>query len=318
MLPDMADVLTEWEIPVKLKTVTRQTVDFVDADVVVVADIKAVVQVAQKERLNTDAIDWSLRYLQIHSKEQLTVGQFIEFEGEDYKIIDDGDYQLYGFSDVVAEQTKRPLIEPAPAPTCTITLTGDGLDALGLEPMSVTGQTVSATGDGSSNFAMWTGASGVPVNWAGVRVIEVGGLAMTGSAGQAILQFVRASDLDAVAVSWRQNDSDWLVNDSTGVISLPGTISDSFAIGIDGATGDVTVFQNGSPVVTSSTPADSGTFAGLAGMFSGDSAIITNLVTGLGNGDTYSAEIITQADKYTQTYPAGTLDWCGNEIKATP
>lgn len=114
MLPDMADVLTEWEIPVKLKTVTRQTVDFVDADVIVVSDILAVVQVAQKERLNTDAIDWSLRYLQVHCRQQLSAGQFIEFEGEDYKIIEDGNYQLYGFSDVVAEQTKRPLLAVTP------------------------------------------------------------------------------------------------------------------------------------------------------------------------------------------------------------
>lgn len=110
MLPDMSDVLTEWEIDVTLKTVQRYTVDFEDSDAVIVQDIKAVVQVAQKERLNTDAIDWSLRYLQIHSKEPLSVGQFIEFQGEDYKVIDDGNYQLYGFSDVVAEQTKRPLI----------------------------------------------------------------------------------------------------------------------------------------------------------------------------------------------------------------
>lgn len=114
MLPDMSDVLIEWEIPVSLKTVTRQTVDFVDADVISVETILAVVQPAQKERLNTDAIDWSLRYMQIHSRRQLSAGQFVEVDGQDYKIIEDGNYQLYGFSDVVAEQTKRPLLVATP------------------------------------------------------------------------------------------------------------------------------------------------------------------------------------------------------------
>jgi hypothetical protein len=110
MLPDMSDVLTEWEIFVKLKTVATFTVEFVDESAIYVADAVAVVQPAQKERLNADAIDWSLRYLQVHCRQQLNAGQFIEFEGEDYKIIEDGNYQLYGFSDVVAEQTKRPIL----------------------------------------------------------------------------------------------------------------------------------------------------------------------------------------------------------------
>lgn len=110
MLPDVSEALIEWEVPVKIKTVTRQTVDFEPADVVTASDAMAVVQVAQKERLNTDAIDWSLRYIQVHARFQIDAGQFIEWQGEDYKVIEDGDYMLYGFSDVVAEQTKRPLL----------------------------------------------------------------------------------------------------------------------------------------------------------------------------------------------------------------
>lgn len=111
MLPDMSDTLSEWSRTYLLKTVTRATVDFVEVDTVVVGTVSAVVQVADKNRLNVDRIDWSLRYLLVHTSDPLTVGQYIEYQGGDYKIIDGGDFQDYGFSELVAEQTKRTLLE---------------------------------------------------------------------------------------------------------------------------------------------------------------------------------------------------------------
>lgn len=114
MLPDMADTLDEWSMPYTIKTVTRTTVDFVEADIVAGRTVACVVQPAQKEKLNPDQIDWSLKYLQVHAAAQLNAGEFIEFQGADYKFIEDGDYQLYGFSEVIAEQTKRPPLEVTP------------------------------------------------------------------------------------------------------------------------------------------------------------------------------------------------------------
>ncbi len=114
MLPDMAETLEEWQAPYPLKTVTRQTVDFVEDDVVTSREIQAAIQPAQKARLTAADIDWSLRYLQIHSPDEIAMGEFLEFQGEDYKIIDNGDFQLYGFTDAVGEQTKRPLLVVTP------------------------------------------------------------------------------------------------------------------------------------------------------------------------------------------------------------
>lgn len=110
MLPDMSDVLTEWEIPVLLKTVQQITVDLRPADVVTVEPILAVCQPAQKERINPDIIDWSKAYIQVHTKRELFTNQVIEFNGEDYRITEDGNYALYGYSEVIAEQTKKPLL----------------------------------------------------------------------------------------------------------------------------------------------------------------------------------------------------------------
>lgn len=114
MLPDMSDTLEEWALPYTVKTVTRTTVNFEPVDVVAGRTVDAVVQPAQMETLNKDQIDWSKKYLQIHSAAPIAMGEFLEYEGEDYRIIDNGNYQLYGFTEAVGEQTKKALLEVTP------------------------------------------------------------------------------------------------------------------------------------------------------------------------------------------------------------
>lgn len=110
MLPDMSDTLDEWAVPVKVKTVTRITSNFAPVDTVTQRTINAVVQVAQKNSLKSDQIDWSLRYLTVHTISMLENGEFVEYNGEDYKVIDNGDWSAYGFTEALVEQTKKPLL----------------------------------------------------------------------------------------------------------------------------------------------------------------------------------------------------------------
>lgn len=114
MLPNMSSTLAGWSAPYTIKTVVNTTVDFENILVVTQRTIQAVVQPAQKDKLNTEQIDWSKRYIQIHTNTQLAKGEYIVYDGEDYKIIEDGDYELYGFCEVIAEQTKLPLIVSTP------------------------------------------------------------------------------------------------------------------------------------------------------------------------------------------------------------
>lgn len=106
MLPDMSDVLTEWSQSVTLRTITKSTVDFELVEDIVDQPLQAVIQVADKEKLNIAEVDWSLRYIQAHSKVELFVGQAIVYNGDEYKIITDANYSDYGFSDVFAEEMK--------------------------------------------------------------------------------------------------------------------------------------------------------------------------------------------------------------------
>lgn len=115
MLPDMSDVLTEWLQPVKLKTVTETTVDFVPVRTVVAANIFAVVQPADPEKLQVDQIDFSLEYIQIHSVTPMAIGQYIEWDGRDFKLVPfRKGYGQYGYVEVVGEETKLPLLVATP------------------------------------------------------------------------------------------------------------------------------------------------------------------------------------------------------------
>jgi hypothetical protein len=107
---DMSEVLTCFLQPVTLKTVTVTSVDFVDTTTVTTQSIQAVVQPADKDKLNADNIDWSLEYQTIHSKSQLLEGQYAEYAGKDFKIISVMPYGDYGYFEAVGEETKRDLL----------------------------------------------------------------------------------------------------------------------------------------------------------------------------------------------------------------
>lgn len=114
MILDMSDVLTEWERPTTIKTVTKTTVDFQPIEVVTGRVQNCVVQVAQKEKLNPDTIDWSLEYILVHSKERILIDELIEHAGKDFIVIENGPWRGYGFYEVVAVETKRPLVKITP------------------------------------------------------------------------------------------------------------------------------------------------------------------------------------------------------------
>ena len=110
MLPNMSRTLRRWARSVTVKTISKTTVDFVSVDTASSRTQKCVVQVADKERLNSTTIDWSLEYLTIHSKDAIAIGELVEFNGADYKVISRGAWSDYGYTEVLAEETKRPLL----------------------------------------------------------------------------------------------------------------------------------------------------------------------------------------------------------------
>lgn len=111
MLPNMQNVVSRWAETRRVKTVTKETVDFEPVNTVAGRDVDATIQVADKSKLNPDTVDWSLNYILIHAMEQIDQGEFIEYLGEDYKIIERGNWLPYGYMETVGESTNKPMLQ---------------------------------------------------------------------------------------------------------------------------------------------------------------------------------------------------------------
>ena len=106
MLPNMAGVLDEFSRPVSLGTVTQSVVGFRPVDTESVSTIQAVVQPANKNKINPAIIDWSLDYKTMHSKIAVKVGDFFTENGVKYKAAEDGNYSSYDYYETLFEQVK--------------------------------------------------------------------------------------------------------------------------------------------------------------------------------------------------------------------
>jgi hypothetical protein len=111
MLPNVSSALLGWTQPVLVKTVTTTTVDFVETEVVTGKTVQAVVQPTKKTTLNADTLDWSQPHITLHSQTLLSLGQLVERNGADYKVVEVTDY---GYCEAVCEATRRPVVEVTP------------------------------------------------------------------------------------------------------------------------------------------------------------------------------------------------------------
>ena len=107
---DVSDALLDWEQPTVIKTVTESTVNFQPVFTVVQRSQLCVIQVAEKEKINPGTIDWSLEYIMVHSRQGIEIDELIVHDGRDYKVTDRGPWRGYGYTEVVAAETKRPLV----------------------------------------------------------------------------------------------------------------------------------------------------------------------------------------------------------------
>lgn len=106
MLPDMSDVFDEFSQPITLKRVSQTIVDHRPVNDTTDVPIDAVVQPANKEKINPNIIDWSLDYQLVHSVQEILIGDQMVYCGIKYKAVELGPYQDYGFSEAIFEEIK--------------------------------------------------------------------------------------------------------------------------------------------------------------------------------------------------------------------
>ncbi len=111
MLPNVSSALLGWTQPVLVKTVTETTADFQPVTVVTGENVQAVIQPTKKTQLNVDTLDWSQPHITLHSETLLVLGQLVERNGADYKVVEVQDWTDYGYCEAVCEATRRPVVE---------------------------------------------------------------------------------------------------------------------------------------------------------------------------------------------------------------
>ena len=116
MLPNVKNALTGWTQPVKVKAVTRTTVDFVLSESVTVRTIPAVVQPTKKTSLNADTLNWSRPHITIFTPERVRLGEVIEWMAADYKVVEVADWSQYGNFEAVCEATGKAVLQETEAP----------------------------------------------------------------------------------------------------------------------------------------------------------------------------------------------------------
>lgn len=107
MLFDMSDVFEGLTQPVIVIGVTKGSdQNFNPIITKKERPLEAVIQPADKNKLNPDVIDWSLSYFTVHSAAPFHNGEVLVYRGKYLKIIDMQDYSDYGYFTGTAEEIK--------------------------------------------------------------------------------------------------------------------------------------------------------------------------------------------------------------------
>jgi hypothetical protein len=106
---DVSDILEDMaQETITIITATTTTVDFEPTTTTATPTptALAIVQPADKNKLNPDTIDWSLEYILVHTIEDLSPGQFIQWSGKTFKVISTSGFNPYGYTEFVGEEVR--------------------------------------------------------------------------------------------------------------------------------------------------------------------------------------------------------------------
>lgn len=106
MLPNLSSTVRRFERPVTLHSVIQTIVNYEPVNTETDTAERAVVQPANKDRLNPDLVDWSLDYKTMHSRFETSLNDRVTVEGVKYKIFELGRYNMYGYYESVLEEIK--------------------------------------------------------------------------------------------------------------------------------------------------------------------------------------------------------------------
>lgn len=105
-LPNMSRTVKRFSIPAKLYKLTTTIVNHKPYKTAIEIPIKVVVQPAQKEKINQGKINWSLKYVQVHSLDEIRLNDILDYKNCKYQAIENSDYSEYGYYESIMEEHK--------------------------------------------------------------------------------------------------------------------------------------------------------------------------------------------------------------------
>lgn len=106
MLLDMKDALDGFTQTLTLIEVTQEIVEYKPVSIENSTEIQAVVQVADSDKIKSDNVDFSKKYIQVHTVSELKNIDMCVYQGLKYKAFSLKPYQDYGFFEAIFEETK--------------------------------------------------------------------------------------------------------------------------------------------------------------------------------------------------------------------
>lgn len=109
MLPDVSHVLDSWLQDLTHRVISKSYPDADNFDPTFIfsdAAIKGVIQVAKPRDLQGITVDWSLRYIIVHTKSFINAGDVLIDRSVNYKVIETSNWSDAGYYRVIAEQIK--------------------------------------------------------------------------------------------------------------------------------------------------------------------------------------------------------------------
>ncbi len=110
MIKNMSHVLRRWQQSIILKTLVAAVERYKPVKAITATTIKAVVQPPKPQVIAALGLDMAARYYTIHSPTALEVGQFFQYNGADYRIVELLGWGDYGFYEAIGQDTKEPLL----------------------------------------------------------------------------------------------------------------------------------------------------------------------------------------------------------------
>jgi hypothetical protein len=105
-LPNLSKTIRRLSQDVTLSRITKSVIDHKVVESETSVAFKAVVQPAQKNKLNKAKLDFNLKYILVHSLLEVKISDIIVHHNIRYKAFENADYNDYGYYEIIMEEQK--------------------------------------------------------------------------------------------------------------------------------------------------------------------------------------------------------------------